>query len=83
MNQQQTLMAGRPGAYPARQACGESSRRVLTQAQRDGAQQAYARERPDEEESCIRSRMTGNIEKILATTRCYWAIPASSRPRRY
>lgn len=67
MNQQQTLMAG-PGVYP-QQASGGFSCQMPARLRRD-------------EESCMPSPMTGNMEKILATTRGYWAIPAS-RPRRY
>lgn len=68
MNQQQTLMAG-PSIYPAQRVPGEFSRQMPIRVRRD-------------EEPCMPSPMTGNMEKILATTRDYWAVPATLRPRR-
>ncbi len=71
---QQTLMAVLR-AYPAPKASDELLWRELTQAWR---KEASARSRKvleisDDEEACAQSPMTGNLEKILSTTRAYWA----------
>jgi hypothetical protein len=71
---QQTLMAVL-SAYPAPKASDELLWRELTKAWRNeaSARSRKVREISDDDEPCAQSPMTRNLEKILSTTRSYWA----------
>lgn len=86
MNQQTLMTVLR--AYPAPKASDELLWRELTQAWRNEAhaRSRKVREISDDEEPCAQSPMTGNLEKILSTTRSNWAascadgqLPATRR----
>jgi hypothetical protein len=71
---QQTLMAVLR-AYPAPKASDELLWRELTKAWRNeaSARSRKVREISDDDEPRAQSPMTRNLEKILSTTRSYWA----------
>lgn len=71
---QQTLMAVL-SAYPAPKASDELLWRELTKAWRNeaSARSRKAREISDDDEPHAQSPMSRNLEKILSTTRSYWA----------
>jgi hypothetical protein len=71
---QQTLMAAL-SAYPSPKASDELLWQMLNQAWRneEPARHRNVREGADDDVSCTQSLMSGKIEKMLLTTRQFWA----------